>query len=265
MLALKSTSLPKFSHFSNNLLSLSKCAVLNKTNVLQHPLQINREQLSNFSTTQISQAFISSTNGKKIANTQIPKFSKEKVINQTNEKKTLKKNIKTASEKRMPSLTEKNANSINDIAMKKRSIATLNAIKDTWKQYMNSDGFDTKNFKNLKLVENECLTPGKVVMEFKVEKAFTNRYGSLHGGFISSLVDIVGSMSVSSYGKKYNRHVSANINVSFMRGTKINDEVIVIGKCEKLGRSLAFTEVELYNKNTKKLLAEGKHTKFLLS
>jgi len=48
-----------------------------------------------------------------------------------------------------------------------------------------------------------------------------------------------------------------------MRGAKIGDEVIVEAKCEKLGRSLAFTVVELYNSKTKNIIAEGRHTKFI--
>jgi len=48
-----------------------------------------------------------------------------------------------------------------------------------------------------------------------------------------------------------------------MRGAKVGDEIFVEARCEKLGRSLAFTVVELYNGETKNIIAEGRHTKFI--
>ncbi|ORX55904.1 Thioesterase/thiol ester dehydrase-isomerase [Piromyces finnis] len=140
---------------------------------------------------------------------------------------------------------------------------TLEFVKKAWKEYINGGGFDTLNFKNLEIVEEESNHPGKVTMKFVVQKEQTNRHGGLHGGFISSLIDVVGSLSVTSFGEKYSKHVSADINVSFMRGAKVGDEIFVEARCEKLGRSLAFTVVELYNGKTKNIIAEGRHTKFI--
>jgi len=47
---------------------------------------------------------------------------------------------------------------------------SLEFVKKAWKEYINSNGFDTLNFKSLEIVEEESKHPGKVVMKFVVQK-----------------------------------------------------------------------------------------------
>jgi len=51
---------------------------------------------------------------------------------------------------------------------------SLEFVKKAWDEYLNSEGFDAINFKNLKIVEEESNNPGKVVMKFIVQKVSIN-------------------------------------------------------------------------------------------
>ena len=48
-----------------------------------------------------------------------------------------------------------------------------------------------------------------------------------------------------------------------MKAAKIGEEVLIDAKLLRKGRTLAFLEVELRNKETGVLLVKGSHTKFV--
>lgn len=60
-------------------------------------------------------------------------------------------------------------NKIAQLKNSKEIKDSLEYVKNSWNQYLLSEGFDT-NFKNLKIVEEESNHPGKVVMKFVVQK-----------------------------------------------------------------------------------------------
>jgi len=103
---------------------------------------------------------------------------------------------------------------------------------------------------------------GEVVCRIPVTKGVQNAYSTLHGGAISTLVDVVGTMAILTE-KPTTPGVSVELSVSFARAAKADEEVIVKGRVLKMGRSLAFTEVELLRADTLQLIAKGKHTKAL--
>uniref|UniRef100_A0A8C0I8Z1 Acyl-coenzyme A thioesterase 13 n=1 Tax=Bubo bubo TaxID=30461 RepID=A0A8C0I8Z1_BUBBB len=99
-------------------------------------------------------------------------------------------------------------------------------------------------------------TPGKVVCEMKVEEEHTNRGGTLHGGLTATLVDVV-STAALLYTE---RAVSSTIYTS---AAKIGEEILITAQILKQGRSIAFASVDLTDKATGKLIAQGRHTKYL--
>ncbi|KAI4466166.1 thioesterase superfamily member-related [Holotrichia oblita] len=104
---------------------------------------------------------------------------------------------------------------------------------------------------------------GGCVAEFTVQEEHTNPMGTLHGGFSATLID-----NVSSYGLRgllgNKVHVSVAMNISYIKGAKIGDEVVVDSQMLKVGKTLAFMLVTLKNKQTGELLVKGSHTKFIL-
>ncbi|KAI9298156.1 Thioesterase/thiol ester dehydrase-isomerase [Neoconidiobolus thromboides FSU 785] len=106
---------------------------------------------------------------------------------------------------------------------------------------------------------------GRIVQEFIVEKRHLNGDLSIHGGFLAYLVDVCGTYAILTLPKD-NVGVSVDINISYLAGAKVGEKIRVESRVDKIGRSLAFTSVELskVNKDNKKVIvALGRHTKFL--
>jgi acyl-coenzyme A thioesterase 13 len=90
-----------------------------------------------------------------------------------------------------------------------------------------------------------------------------NRLGSLHGGVISSLIDIGGSLAVASKGL-YSTGVTVDLNSTFISSAGgPGNKVFVNCRCDKLGRTLAYTSVE-FRDSRSRLVARGSHTKYIV-
>ncbi|KAJ7338582.1 hypothetical protein JRQ81_012484 [Phrynocephalus forsythii] len=135
---------------------------------------------------------------------------------------------------------------------------SLQSLREVMKALAQSPGFDRVLSKMTVL----SATPGKVVCELKVEEEHTNRGGILHGGLTATLVDTV-STAALLYTERGAPGVSVDMNISYMSAAKIGDEILITAEILKQGRSLAFASVDLTNKATRKLIAQGRHTKHL--
>ncbi|TPX10018.1 uncharacterized protein E0L32_001215 [Thyridium curvatum] len=103
---------------------------------------------------------------------------------------------------------------------------------------------------------------GKVDFELDIHKDHTNRLKILHGGTIASLVDLGGSLAVASMGL-FATGVSTDLNVTYLSGGgKVGDKLHGTAVCEKIGKTLAFTQVTFKNKKGE-LAARGSHTKYV--
>ncbi|ORX54914.1 hypothetical protein DM01DRAFT_1027656 [Hesseltinella vesiculosa] len=87
-----------------------------------------------------------------------------------------------------------------------------------------------------------------------------NRLGSVHGGLLATVVDMGGSLALASKGL-FATGVSTDINISYISGAKQNEIISVDARCDKLGKTLAFTSVEMTCNG--KLVALGRHNKFV--
>ncbi|RWW69794.1 hypothetical protein BHE74_00022606, partial [Ensete ventricosum] len=100
----------------------------------------------------------------------------------------------------------------------------------------------------------------------------------LHGGVVATLVDVVGSAAIISSGLP-TTGVSLDINVSYLDPAFtglptvkysisvwllfFQEEIEMESKLLHAGKAVAVASVELRNKRTGKLLAQGRHTKYL--
>eukprot|EP00050_Salpingoeca_kvevrii_P001153 m.163419 g.163419 ORF g.163419 m.163419 type:complete len:193 (-) comp10307_c0_seq16:4769-5347(-) len=141
-------------------------------------------------------------------------------------------------------------------------------------RFTKSSGFDSA-FQGLKIVR---LGDGEVTAEMPVTQAITNLSGNLHGGASATLVDILGTMALLT--KDATRPgVTVDLNASYPSAAKMGSTLRLEARCGgaelsqscsstcrpcsvlKLGRSLAFTEIEIFANDN--LVVTGRHTKAL--
>ncbi|MBN3317588.1 ACO13 thioesterase, partial [Atractosteus spatula] len=136
--------------------------------------------------------------------------------------------------------------------------SSLNSLKQLMRAMIDGPGFD-RVLRKMHLVS---ASPGKVVCEMKVEDEHTNRGGTLHGGLTATLVDIV-STTALLYTERAEPGVSVDMNITYMNTAKLGEDVLITAQVLKQGRTLAFATVDITNKETGKLIAQGRHTKHL--
>ncbi|KAI8368061.1 esterase [Blakeslea trispora] len=125
------------------------------------------------------------------------------------------------------------------------------------KSFMTAGGYDSVVLPGLKILHTE---EGRVRAELEVEKKHLNRLGSVHGGLLATVIDVAGSLAIASKGL-YATGVSTDINISYISGVKQGEKINIDARVDKLGKTLAFTSVELSNKGC--LVALGRHNKFV--
>ncbi|XP_050361077.1 acyl-coenzyme A thioesterase 13 [Nymphalis io] len=116
------------------------------------------------------------------------------------------------------------------------------------------------NLRKLKVV---CCDNGRLVTQFQVGPEHLNQRGTLHGGFIAHLVDAISTYALTANENVDTRGVSIDLSVSFMTAAREGDNVLVEAVTRKVGKKIAFLEVEVRNKDNNQLLATGRHTKFI--
>ncbi|ORY75957.1 Thioesterase/thiol ester dehydrase-isomerase [Leucosporidium creatinivorum] len=126
-----------------------------------------------------------------------------------------------------------------------------------WEAFRSNGGHDANCFGHFKVLDAK---PGWVKGSMVVEKHQVNRLGSLHGGVTASLVDTVGSLSLSTKGL-WMTGVSTDIGVTYVRAALLGEEVLLRGEVVGQGKTLAYTRIEMTSAKTGKLLAFGTHTK----
>lgn len=98
----------------------------------------------------------------------------------------------------------------------------------------------------------------------KVGPEHLNKGGGLHGGMSSTIVDIVTTYALMTHNlENIKAGVSVDLHVSFLKGAKENDEIVIDARTVKCGKTLAFLECEIRNKKCNSLLVKGAHTKFV--
>lgn len=105
--------------------------------------------------------------------------------------------------------------------------------------------------------------PGRFVCSFRVPAHLTNSSQVLHQGVIASLVDNVGAAAFITLDGKV--RVSVDLNVSYVSPAHIDDEVEIEAKVLKYAKPIGVVAVDLTNKTTGQLIAQGRHTMYYSS
>ncbi|KAH7415372.1 hypothetical protein KP509_14G039900 [Ceratopteris richardii] len=112
-------------------------------------------------------------------------------------------------------------------------------------------------YKPLKVLVSE---PGRFVCSFRVPVHLTNSSNVLHQGAIASLVDNIGAAALITIDGIV--RLSVDISVTYTSYAKIDDEVEVEAVVIKYTESLGVVTVNLSNKSTGQLVAQGRHTMY---
>ncbi|GAB4813667.1 hypothetical protein N2152v2_000713 [Parachlorella kessleri] len=139
------------------------------------------------------------------------------------------------------------------------AVAFLETLVVQWNED-SGDGqlFDTTALQGLKDITAEH---GRVTCRLPVRTRVQNRYGTLHGGCIATLVDTVGTAALLTLNGRSG--VSLAINVDYLRGMPGGSDVVVDAKVVKVGKTIATINVELRDQDSGKLCAQGTHVKFM--
>lgn len=97
----------------------------------------------------------------------------------------------------------------------------------------------------------------KVLIPFRQELAGGGN--AYHGGVISSLIDLTGALSVWMGHDAENKGVKAStvtLNVQFLSAA-LGQDIIAEGRCNKRGKELNFSSIDVFTADTNKLIAKG--------
>ncbi|KAH9308029.1 hypothetical protein KI387_035940 [Taxus chinensis] len=103
---------------------------------------------------------------------------------------------------------------------------------------------------------------GRILCTLKVPPRLVNAGKFMHGGATAAFVDVIGSAAIFTTGAT-SSGVSVEINVSYLDAAKLGEEIEIDAKVLRIGRVIAFVNVDLRKKETGQLVAQGRHTKYL--
>ncbi|KAH7424209.1 hypothetical protein KP509_12G095300 [Ceratopteris richardii] len=104
--------------------------------------------------------------------------------------------------------------------------------------------------------------PGHLFFTLKVTSGIANRYETLHGGAIGSLVEILGCAAIISITGSSTGSVS-DINISYISGTPVKEELDLEAHVLKVGNKIAVASVDIRHKVSGKVAAQGRVTMYL--
>lgn len=114
-------------------------------------------------------------------------------------------------------------------------------------------------FRGMEIVR---IDDGFVRCTITVTDGLLNSYGTLHGGALCTIVDIVGTLALLSKDAS-KAGVSVELNTSFVAAAKRGEALFLEGRVLKMGKRLGFTEVDVLRQSDGVLIATGRHTKAL--
>ncbi|KAM6579078.1 hypothetical protein CsatB_030915 [Cannabis sativa] len=107
------------------------------------------------------------------------------------------------------------------------------------------------------------IEPGRIICSLTVPTRLLRGDNSLHGGATATMVDLIGSAVLYTHGVPASG-VSVEINISYLDSAYAGEEIEVEAKTLLLGKAIGVVSVELRKKNTGKIIAHGRHSKYLV-
>ena len=107
-------------------------------------------------------------------------------------------------------------------------------------------GFNIKiPFVNFLGIKFEKVETGRVIIGIKIKEDYKNSWGSAHGGLLMTMLDVALGSACRSLDENCNGAITVEIKVNFLRVP--GNTLKAIGNAKRLGRSLIFSEGEIYD------------------
>lgn len=119
----------------------------------------------------------------------------------------------------------------------------------------------------------KTVSSGYIEAHVPVSRTLMNSKNILHGSTSATIIDWIGGIVVASTSpdRFKKRGVSVDIHATYVGAAKEGDVLIVKGKSNKIGRNLAFIDVEILSRKPggsesgedDKVIVSGSHTKYV--
>ncbi|ORZ29335.1 HotDog domain-containing protein [Catenaria anguillulae PL171] len=103
-----------------------------------------------------------------------------------------------------------------------------------------------------------------LVAQLVVGDKHLNTWGTLHGGMIATLVDVITSIAICEAGHP-TTGMSVELSASYVKAAPNGSTIVVVAEVERIGGNLAFSRCQLFTSVNDGgfLVASGRHTKFI--
>ncbi|KAL8610588.1 hypothetical protein ACOMHN_006307 [Nucella lapillus] len=142
-----------------------------------------------------------------------------------------------------------------------KAARALQLMKDFAAQRTRVGGFEKLVLSQAKIIDGG---EGRVKCEIPVSDNLLNGVGTLHGGAIATIVDGISTWAAVSVGNNV-PGLSIELSVSYIKAAFPGETLVVDAQMSHIGRRLAFLTVDITNKDSGALIAQGKHTKYMTS
>lgn len=140
------------------------------------------------------------------------------------------------------------------------SIGRVSFVRQVWGDMLHRGGIEKAVLPNLQIL---CASQNYAQAQLKIDKTHTNRLGIIHGGVLSTLVDVGGSLALAANGY-FMTGVTTDLSTTFLAaGGQPGHTILLDCYCQRVGRTMAFTFVEIKDNVSGKLVARGNHTKYI--
>ncbi|CDU24899.1 uncharacterized protein SPSC_04732 [Sporisorium scitamineum] len=120
-------------------------------------------------------------------------------------------------------------------------------------------------------LEIKTVSPGYIEAHVPVSKTLMNSKNILHGSTSATIIDWIGGLVIASTSpdRFKNRGVSVDIHATYVGAAKEGDLLIIKGKSNKVGRNLAFIDVQILGRKPgageeeDRVVVTGTHTKYV--
>ena len=131
-------------------------------------------------------------------------------------------------------------------------------------------GYAKNIHKNLELLETDPYKLIKdpnteVLFKFRVTEDLCNVFNTMHGGAVSTLIDVTTTIAISGLDEGLRHNVSVDLSTQFINPIKIDSNVFVLCKIPKIGKNITYSYADIFNEDNLNIAAKGTHIKAMLS
>jgi uncharacterized protein (TIGR00369 family) len=141
-------------------------------------------------------------------------------------------------------------------------------LKPIFNKFLSLSNYGKEFYKVLSIIESDHLIQinhdSEVLFRLNVLDEFCNIQKTLHGGAIGTIIDITTTIAISSLDKKTRKNVSVELSTHFINPIKLNSEILIYCKIPKIGKTLAYSYIDILDYESRKLMSSGNHIKAML-